>query len=57
MVAQGFSCVQFHFLDQGLHRTPNKMAALIQEQIDLVGELVERVDNCLRSVFRWHQGH
>ena len=41
MVAQG--SVQFHFLDQGLHRTPNKMAALIQEQIDLVGDLVERV--------------
>jgi hypothetical protein len=41
MVAQG--SVQFHFLDQGLHRTPNKMAALIQEKIDLVGESVEKV--------------
>jgi len=34
---------QFHFLDQGLHRTPNKMAALIQEKIDLVGESVDRI--------------
>ena len=34
---------QFHFLDQGLHRTPTKMASLIQEKIDLVGESVERV--------------
>ena len=43
MVARGPVAVQFHFLDQGLHRTPNKMAALIQEKIDLVGESVERL--------------
>lgn len=43
MVARSPVAVQFHFLDQGLHRTPNKMAALIQEKIDLVGESVERV--------------
>ncbi len=29
-IAQG--TVRFHFLHQGLHRTPNKMAALIQEK-------------------------
>jgi hypothetical protein len=29
--------VRLIFLDQGLHRTPQKMAALIQEKIDLVG--------------------
>ncbi|MGO8878818.1 MAG: DUF1638 domain-containing protein [Desulfomonilaceae bacterium] len=41
MVAQ--DVVQFHFLDQGLHRTPNKMATLIQHKIDLVGESAKRV--------------
>ena len=34
---------KLHFLDQGLHRTPKKMAALIQEKIDLVDESVDRV--------------
>jgi hypothetical protein len=41
--AKDTGTVQFHFLDQGLHRTPNKMAALIQEKIDLVGESVNNV--------------
>lgn len=27
-------CVEIRYLDQGLHRTPQKMAAAIQEQID-----------------------
>jgi len=35
--------VQLHFLDQGLHRTPQKMAGLIQERIDLVSESMETV--------------
>ena len=37
------AAVQFHFLDQGLHRTPQKMAGLIQEKIDLIGPDVKRV--------------
>jgi hypothetical protein len=35
--------VRFFFLDQGLHRTPNKMAALIQEKIDILPKTIERV--------------
>lgn len=35
--------VSFFFLEQGLHRTPKKIAPLIQEKIDGVGESVERV--------------
>jgi Protein of unknown function (DUF1638) len=42
LAAQG-AAVQFHFIDQGLHRTPKKMAALIQEKLDLVNESAERV--------------
>ncbi|MGC8657599.1 MAG: DUF1638 domain-containing protein [Desulfomonilaceae bacterium] len=34
---------EFHFLDQGLHRTPKKMAGLVQEKIDLVGKSADRV--------------
>ncbi len=41
-VALGRS-VRLEFLDQGLHRTPNKMAALIQERIDSLPESVRRV--------------
>jgi len=41
-VVQG-SAVQFHFLDQGLHRTPKKMAGLIQEKLALVSESAKRV--------------
>jgi hypothetical protein len=37
LVAQSAD-VQLHFLDQGLHRTPQKMAGIIQERIDLVAE-------------------
>jgi len=35
--------VLFFFLDQGLHRTPNKMAALIQEKIDSLPKSITRV--------------
>ncbi len=35
--------VQIYFLDQGLHRTPQKMTGLIQEKIDHVSQSVERV--------------
>lgn len=35
--------VRFFFLDQGLHRTPNKMAALIQEKIDSLPESIRSV--------------
>jgi hypothetical protein len=35
--------VRLSFLDQGLHRTPQKMAALIQEKIDLISERAGRV--------------
>jgi hypothetical protein len=42
LVAQGRP-VRLLFLDQGLHRTPNKMAALIQERIDSLPESVRRV--------------
>ncbi|AFM24801.1 DUF1638 domain-containing protein [Desulfomonile tiedjei] len=28
------SQIQFHFLDQGLHRTPQEMAGIIQQEID-----------------------
>jgi hypothetical protein len=37
------AAVQFHFLDQGLHRTPQKMANLIQEKIDIISPTVKRV--------------
>jgi len=37
------AAVQFHFLDQGLHRTPKKMAGLIQEKLALVSESAKRV--------------
>jgi hypothetical protein len=37
------AAVQFHFLDQGLHRTPKKMAGLIQEKLALVGDSTKRV--------------
>ena len=37
------AAVQFHFLDQGLHRTPQKMAALIQKRIDIISPTVKRV--------------
>ena len=40
--AQG-SGVQIHFLDQGLHETPKKMTALIQETLELVGASAKRV--------------
>ena len=40
--AQGVD-VKFYFLDQGLHRTPKKMAALIQEKLALVSETATRV--------------
>lgn len=35
--------VSVFFLEQGLHRTPKKIAPLIQEKIDLVSESVERI--------------
>ena len=35
--------VRFFFLDQGLHRTPNKMAALIQEKIDSLPKSIQSV--------------
>ena len=35
--------VRFFFLDQGLHRTPNKMAALIQEKIDGLPKSIQSV--------------
>jgi len=41
-VAQGTN-VRLLFLEQGLHRTPKKIAPLVQEKIDLVGESVERI--------------
>lgn len=41
-VAQGKN-VRFFFLDQGLHRTPDKMAPLIQEKIDSLPKSVKRV--------------
>lgn len=37
------AAVQFHFLDQGLHRTPQKMAGLIQEKIDIISPTIKRV--------------
>jgi hypothetical protein len=40
-VRQGRNRIDIRYLDQGLHRTPQKMAQLIQEQID---EMAERVD-------------
>ena len=42
LVAQGRN-VSFLFLEQALHRTPKKIAVLIQEKIDLVSESVERI--------------
>jgi len=42
MAARG-AAIQFHFLDQGLHRTPKKMAALIQEKFEIVKDSAERV--------------
>jgi hypothetical protein len=42
LVSQGRD-VRFFFLEQGLHRTPKKIAPLIQEEIDLVGESAERI--------------
>ncbi len=41
--AAGGAAVQFHFLDQGLHRTPQKMAALIQEKIELLSSTIKKV--------------
>jgi len=35
--------VDIRYLDQGLHRTPNKMAALVQEQIDEAAHYAKRV--------------
>lgn len=35
--------VRFFFLDQGLHRTPDKMATLIQEKIDSLPKSIKRV--------------
>jgi len=35
--------VRFFFLEQGLHRTPKKIAPLIQEKIDRVGASAERI--------------
>lgn len=35
--------VRFFYLEQGLHRTPKKIAPLIQEKIDLVGESAQRI--------------
>jgi hypothetical protein len=37
------SNVRFFFLEQGLHRTPKKIAPLIQEKLDLVGDSAERI--------------
>ncbi|MEW6402664.1 MAG: DUF1638 domain-containing protein [Chloroflexota bacterium] len=42
LVSRG-SDVRFFFLEQGLHRTPKKIAPLIQEKIDLVGESAKRI--------------
>ena len=39
----GRAAVLFHFLDQGLHRTPKKMAGLIREKLALVGPSTKRV--------------
>ena len=35
--------VDIRYLDQGLHRTPDKMAPLVQEQIDKIANDAERV--------------
>ncbi len=35
--------VEIRYLDQGLHRTPKKMAAVIQEQIDQAAEYASRI--------------
>ena len=35
--------VQIHYLDQGLHRTPKKMAGLIQDKLDTYGGSARRV--------------
>ena len=35
--------VEIHYLDQGLHRTPDKMADLIQAQIDEVAQYTVRI--------------
>jgi len=35
--------VDIRYLDQGLHRTPNKMATLVQEQIDEAAHYAKRV--------------
>ena len=41
-VAQGTN-VRLVFLEQGLHRTPKKIAGLVQEKIDHLSESVERI--------------
>jgi hypothetical protein len=37
------AAVRFHYLDQGLHRTPKNMAGLIQEKLVLVSESTKQV--------------
>ncbi len=39
----GLPGIQFEFLDQGLHRTPNKMPLAIQERISQIGEKTDYI--------------
>ncbi|MBC8417304.1 MAG: DUF1638 domain-containing protein [Desulfobacterales bacterium] len=42
-IRDGNSGVDIRYIDQGLHRTPDKMAALVQEQVDEAAPCAKRI--------------